>query len=157
MKHNSEEKQVESLFIAISATDQLYQAAHAQAAKTMSEFRDNVQRNGDHVCSAKLRFRDPTESERTGRDAFLFIWLTEVVFDSTSGFYTGTFFEVPAELKAWHSSGQKLAFEPEDVFDWMVNDNGSLIGGFTLRVHRNSLPESERSAYDLYVGVKQWV
>jgi uncharacterized protein YegJ (DUF2314 family) len=149
MKHKFEDKQVEPLFTAISATDQRYEAAYAHAAKTMPEFRDNVKRNGNHVCSAKLRFKDPTESERTGNDVFL--------FDSTSSLFTGTFFEVPAELKEWHWSGQKLSFESEDVFDWMVNDNGKLHGGFTLRVNRSNMSETERPTYDLYLGVKQWV
>jgi uncharacterized protein YegJ (DUF2314 family) len=41
----------------------------------------------------------------------------------------------------------------EDIFDWMVIDNGHLIGGFTLRVTRESLSSEERAAYDRYIGV----
>jgi uncharacterized protein YegJ (DUF2314 family) len=71
--------------------------------------------------------------------------------------YTGTFFEVPPELQEWHWAGQRLEFEGDSAFDWMVNDDGAIHGGFTLRVTRNRLPESERDAFDNYIGAKHWV
>lgn len=156
-KSKFEEPHDEPLFAAISSTDQELKAAYARTSQTMPEFREHVLRQGVHICSAKLQFRDPNESERTGKDVILYLWLTSVSHDSASGTYTGTFFDVPPELHEWHWPGQRLQFEADDVFDWMVNDEGILYGGFTLRVNRSRLPESEREAYDHYIGVKQWV
>lgn len=66
------------------------------------------------------------------------------------------FFEVPAGFEKWHQVGKRLGFDPEDVFDWMVIDNGHLLGGFTLRVTRESLAPEERAAYDRYIGVQTY-
>lgn len=156
-KSKFEEPQEEPLFVAIASADQELQAAYSRTAQTMAEFQSHVVRPGDHICSAKLRFKDPNESDRTGRDVLLYLWLTAVTYNSTTGNYTGTFFEVPPELHEWHWVGQRLEFEEDAAFDWMVNDEGTLHGGFTLRVNRNRLPESEREAYDNYIGVKHWV
>lgn len=42
-------------------------------------------------------------------------------------------FEVPPELQNWHQVGQRLGFEGEDIFDWMVlTEDGRLFGGYTL-------------------------
>ena len=123
----------------------------------MAEFRTHIERQGDHICSAKLSFRDPNESDRIGKDVLLFLWLTAIEYNPASASYIGTFFEVPPELSEWHCAGQKLEFDGADVFDWMVNDDGILHGGFTLRVNRKRLPEGDREAFDRYVGVRQWV
>ena len=140
-----------------SSTDHELQVAYNRTAQTMPEFQSHVLRPGDHTCSAKLRFKDPSESERTGKEVRLYLWLTAVTYNPTTSTYTGTFFEVPPELHEWHWVGQRLEFEADDAFDWMVNDAGSLHGGFTLRVNRSRLPEAEREAYDNYIGVKHWV
>ena len=156
-KSKFEEPQAEPLFTAISATDQELKGAFARTSQTMPEFQTHVLRPGDHICSAKLSFKDPHESERAGKDVLLYLWLTAVTYDADTGTYTGTFFEVPPELQEWHWADQRLEFEADDVFDWMVNDDGSLHGGFTLRINRSRLPESEREAFDNYIGVKHWV
>jgi uncharacterized protein YegJ (DUF2314 family) len=146
----------EPLFVAVAADDAQMRAAHACTARTMDEFKAHVLRPGEHVCAAKLRFRDPEESARTGRDALLYLWLTDVFIDGSSGGYVGSLSEVPAALSEWHRPGQELEFEGEDVFDWMVNDDDVVHGGFTLRVMRGRLPESERDGYDRRVGAREW-
>ena len=152
-----EEPQAEPLFMTVPSNGEELSHAHARAAASMAEFRAHIERQGDHICSAKLRFKDPNESNRTGNDVLLFLWLTAIEYNTTSGSYIGTFFEVPPELSEWHCAGQKLEFDGADIFDWMVNDDGILHGGFTLRVNRKRLPEGEREAFDRYVGVRQWV
>src|SRR5205085_198016 len=101
-------------------------------AETLPHFIEQVQwQSGDAYCSAKLRFRDPEESERLGEDRFVFLWLTSVHYHEAERLFSGIFFEVPAELQKWHQVGQRLGFEPEDIFDWMINRDGRLQGGFT--------------------------
>jgi uncharacterized protein YegJ (DUF2314 family) len=146
----------EPLFVAVASDDPQMGAAHSRCAQTLDEFRAHVLRAGDHLCAAKLRFRDPGESDRAGHDVLLYVWLASVFVDESSGRYVGSFFEVPPALREWHSPGQELEFEGEDVFDWMVNDDGVVHGGFTLRVMRGRLPESEREAYDQRVGAREW-
>src|ERR1700733_14236732 len=120
--------------MAIAQTEPAFQAAHADAAATIPQFIEYLQRCGDSCCSAKLRFRDPDESKRLGEDRFLFLWLSQTHYHTDERLFSGTFFEVPPELQKWHQIGQRLAFDPEDIFDWMVLQQGHLYGGFTLRV-----------------------
>lgn len=145
--------QNEPLFMAISRTDPAMQAAYDQAAASIPVFIEHIHARPDAFCSAKLRFRDPDESERLGEDRFVFLWLYSAHFHKEEKVFSGTFFEVPPELQKWHQVGQRLAFDPDDIFDWMVLDDGHLHGGFTLRVTRSKLPESERESYDRHVGV----
>jgi uncharacterized protein YegJ (DUF2314 family) len=148
------QKQDEPLFMAVSHTDPDLQSAYDRAAATLPQFIEHIQRGGDAFYSAKLRFRDPDESERLGEDMFAFLWLTGVQYHAIDRVFTGTFFEVPPEFQKWHQVGQRLAFDPEDIFDWMVlTKHGRLFGGYTLRVARGKLPESERADYDRYIGV----
>jgi uncharacterized protein YegJ (DUF2314 family) len=149
----SDESQVEPLFTAISQTNPDFQLAYDRASATIPKFIEHIQRGGDTFRSAKLRFRDPDESERLGEDRFLFLWLGSVHYYPDDRDFSGVFFEVPSEFQKWHQVGQHLVFEAEDIFDWMVNDQGHLHGGFTLRVARELRPESERESYDRYVGV----
>jgi uncharacterized protein YegJ (DUF2314 family) len=148
--------QKEPLFIAIRNDDSEMLRAYAQAAATTSVFRAHVLRTGDHYCCAKLRFRDLDQSERLGEDRFVYLWLSSVVYHPEQQRFSGVFFELPEKLTKWHQLGERLNFEATEIFDWMVNDNGRLHGGFTLRVARAHLPQSDREAYDQYTGVKSW-
>ena len=145
--------QPEPLFTAIPKDDPEILAAHALAAKSIEHFVDVVRNTAGRGCSAKLRFRDPDESERLGEDRFLYLWLTSVVYHPDEKLLSGIFFEVPEPFTKWHQVGQRLGFEPDDVFDWMILEDGHLHGGFTLRVTRKHLPAGEREAYDRYIGV----
>ena len=154
-KRNSKfaEPQTEPLFTAIRKDDPAFQAAYSKAAATIPLFIEQIRRVEGAFCLAKLRFRDPEESERLGEDRFFYLWLSAAHYHSAERVFSGTFFEVPPELQKWHPVGQRLAFDPEDIFDWMVLCEGRLHGGFTLRATHEKLPETEREAYDRYVGV----
>ena len=95
---------------------------------------------------SKLRFRDPDLSEKEGRDHFFYLWLS------------GVFFEIPSGFEKHYKVGDRLGFDPEDVFDWMIiNQDGHMNGGFTIRVTRDSLEtDLEKSKYDEYIGIKSY-
>jgi uncharacterized protein YegJ (DUF2314 family) len=149
------EEQKQPLFMAISPSDPAFQEAYAKASRTLPQFLAHIQSGIRAYFAAKLRFRDPDESERLGEGKFLFLWLTGVHYHPAERAFSGSFFEVPPELQKWHQVGQKLTFEGEDIFDWMVlTEDSRLFGGFTLRVSRGMLPESKRADYDRFIGVK---
>ncbi|WP_367872559.1 DUF2314 domain-containing protein [Luteolibacter sp. Populi] len=144
----------EPQFAAIAKTDPELQRAYVRAAESIPRFIVHLRdRYGDALYSAKLRFRDPDESERRGKDQLLYLWLTGIHYYAEDDCFSGVFFEVPAELGPWFQVGQQHVFEAEDIFDWMMLDHGHLHGGFTLRVMREKLPEGERAAYDQFIGV----
>ncbi len=147
----------EPLFHAIDADDPEFRAAHARAAATIAEFVARVRREDGATKMAKLRFRDPETSERLGEDRFLYLWLAQIVHHPEQRMLSGVFFEVPEELLQWHQVGQRLGFDPEDVFDWMVIRDGHLHGGFTVRVTRARQQTAEaRARYDAYIGVSSY-
>jgi len=148
------QKQTETLIIAISNQDTDFQAAYTRASTTLPRFIEHIKSGIKASYSAKLRFRDPDESERLGEDRFVFLWLSGVYYHEAERVFSGSFFEIPAELQKWHQVGERLAFEGEDIFDWMVlTEDGRLFGGFTLRISRSKMPESQRADYDRYIGV----
>jgi uncharacterized protein YegJ (DUF2314 family) len=153
MASKFDQPQSEPLFIAIRNDDPAMLRAYAQASATLDHFRGHLARRVDGFCCAKLKFRDPDESDRLGEDRFVYLWLTSVHYHVVEQVFSGTFFEVPEELRKWHEVGERLAFEAEDIFDWMVLENGHLHGGFTMRVAREGLEPSERPKYDKFVGV----
>jgi uncharacterized protein YegJ (DUF2314 family) len=154
---NFKQEQKEPLFTAISSGDASFQDAFTRASQTLPRFIAHIQSGMRGHFSAKLRFRDPDESERLGEDRFLFLWLTGVQYHAVERDFTGVFFEVPQELQKWHQVGQQLTFQGEDIFDWMaLTEDGRLFGGHTLRVSRSKLPESKRADYDRYIGVTQY-
>ena len=131
--------------------------AHALASQTINKFISLVKEQKNVTYMAKLRFIDPDLSEKTGKDQFLYIWLTNVFYHEKENILSGEFFEVPSELKKWHQVGQRLGFDGDDVFDWMINDYGKVTGGFTLRVARSRLKtEAEKLEYDQYVGISEF-
>jgi len=67
-------------------------------------FQEFVERPGDHICRAKLRFRDPDLSAELGEDRFLYLWLTSVHYHRAERLFSGAFFEVPAEFAKSHKS-----------------------------------------------------
>jgi uncharacterized protein YegJ (DUF2314 family) len=147
------EPQVEPLFVAVPGTDAEFQSAYDAAAATLPKFIEQIQQGGGATYSVKLRFRDPDASARLGEDRIMFLWLTLVHYHPAERLFSGAFFEVPPEFQKWHQVGQRVAFPPEDIFDWMVLREGHLHGGFTLRVARSKLPEAELEAHDRYIGV----
>jgi uncharacterized protein YegJ (DUF2314 family) len=148
-----EEPEGEPLFVAIARADAEFQSAYDQAGATIPRFIEHLQQGGEAFYCAKLRFRDPDESERLGEDQLVYLWLDDVRYHEDERLFSGKFFEVPPELQKWHQVGEELAFEGDDIFDWMVLRESHMHGGFTIRVARSKVPEAEREAYDHYVGV----
>jgi hypothetical protein len=146
----------EPLFLAVRRNDPDLGRAHGLAAASIDIFRGHVDRPGAHTCWAKLRFRDPDLSAELGEDQFLFLWLSEAQFHPQDGLFSAEFFEVPEDFTKWHKVGDRLAFAPEDIFDWAVNDNGTMLGAYTMRVTRSRLPEHKRADFDRNLGVQRW-
>ncbi len=148
--------QTDPTFVAVPNREQDFLDAYAKASETMSVFKDHVITPGAHICSVKLRFRNPNLSEELGEDQFAFIWLTSTQYHEDEDIYSAIFFEVPREFQEWHQVGQRLSFESEDVFDWMVNYDGYVHGGFTLRAIKKYLSDADRASHDEYIGVNEW-
>ena len=138
--------------MAIPQYDAAFQGAYGRAP--LQQFRvllstsstlgpQSVQRS----CDSEIR-TNPTVLAKTGFSSFGFqpsiIMPPRVFFRARS---------LKFHLISKSGTRYALAFEPEDIFDWMVLEQGHLYGGYTLRVAREKLPEAERESYDRHIGV----
>lgn len=85
--------------------------------------------------AVKVRFTPPGESSQD-------IWVDEVTY--TDGILRGNVGDDIPALKL--EAGEKIKIDEEDILDWMIVEDGKLIGGFTIRlaVQRMSPEERER-------------
>ncbi len=145
---------MEPIFQDIHRNDKAIEGAHQQCAATINHFIEMVKTGSESTYMAKLRFLDPDKSEKEGKDHIFYLWLSEVLYHPTTNLLSGIFFEIPEGFEKWHQIGQRLGFDPEDVFDWMVIDKGHAKGAYTLRISRERLAtEQERKEFDRYIGV----
>jgi uncharacterized protein YegJ (DUF2314 family) len=128
------------------SSDPAYQECVAMARATLDEFRSMIPRFDPQSCLIKAKLDDGHGSG--------FVWLFGTTI-SGDGF-TAELFEIPpsvAKLKV----GDVFRIDGGDVVDWMINDHGTLYGGYSLRYHRAKLNPDERRAFDEHVGVTNYV
>jgi len=142
----------EPVFMALKKSDPALSGAAERARATIGRFRELIAGlQGDDVFhSAKLRVRDPERSEAEGKDWFFYVWVHFVRIDGDG--FVGETIRAPTGAPQLED-GQVHRFAESEIYDWMVNDDGRLHGGFSLRVMRTKLPEEQRAAYDRYIGV----
>ncbi|MEM0997555.1 MAG: DUF2314 domain-containing protein [Bacteroidota bacterium] len=118
--------------------------AMEKARLTVSYFRDSLRApqplQSNFALKARLQEGDEVEH----------IWLSNVSLDEDGIFY-GTIDNAPVRVTNVEM-GTKMAVPPGMVSDWMVLENGRLIGGYTIRAAREALEEEQQAAFDASVG-----
>ncbi len=127
------------------STDPAYMECVANARATLDDFRSMIPRYHSHSCLIKTKLDDGHSS------GFVWLFNTEI---SGNGF-SAELFEIPPSVPLL-KVGQRFHVDDGDVVDWMINDNGTLYGGYSLRYHRSNLPPEERPAFDEHVGVTKY-
>ena len=79
------------------------------------------------------------------------LWLTTPSFDDEGNLY-GVVGNKPVSVKSV-AINQKIGIEPHFISDWMIIEDGRLIGGYTIRAIRDGLPESEKMDFDKMAGL----
>lgn len=116
---------------------------HAQ--RTLDMFRDLLSKDDMRDATALVK----TLLQETGARAYL--WLVVVSHDAEG--FVGEIFELPGGFED-HAVGARVAVANADAMDWMINDAGTLHGGFSLRLARSRLAPTERDAFDRHLGVR---
>lgn len=84
-----------------------------------------------------------------------FIWLSEPVFHGDT--CIAVIFEIPSEFTNL-KVGDPWKFHKKDMLDWYILDKeGRMEGGFSLRYHRSKLSGEKQKEFDEYVGVKEYL
>jgi len=88
-------------------------------------------------------------SEADGREgANLWVAVSQIRSDG----YLCEPFELPKGFTGLQP-GQKVLLQPNNVLDWMIVDDGTLYGGYSLRIQRAHVPDERKSQYDEFLGV----
>jgi uncharacterized protein YegJ (DUF2314 family) len=120
-----------------AGTDTELKTAIRHARDSLLTFIDKIATpHADRTFVAvKVRFYPPGESPQD-------IWVDEVTY--TNGVFRGMMGDDIPSLKL--EAGEKIKIDEEDIVDWMIVEDGKLIGGYTIRlaVQRMSPEERER-------------
>lgn len=131
----------------IRGSDPEYLKTIREPRATLAQFRSMLPSDGSPRWNAMVK------SEIRQGNSTAFMWLSNTRMSGIS--FIAEFFEIPQESTNYHV-GDQLEVSEESLLDWMVNDNGVLHGGFSIRYYRTTLPENERDEYDRYIGVAEY-
>lgn len=134
-------------FNQIRNSDPEYRQTIQDAQNSLEEFRSMLPANGHP------RFDALVKTKIIDGDSSALMWLSKTRVHGPN--FIAAFFEVPATFKD-HAVGDTLEITSDSLLDWMINDDGVLHGGFSIRYQRSRLPENERPAYDAHIGVTEY-
>ena len=129
---------------AVEAQDREMNAAMAEARRTLDEFERRLANPTPTQSMAIIKGRF------TEGDLVEHMWLGQI--QVTPEGYRGVLGNDPYELTTV-KAGETLSLARSDISDWIVVDDGKLVGGYTMRVLRSRLPENERAAFDAQNGI----
>ncbi|MBI3926987.1 MAG: DUF2314 domain-containing protein [Armatimonadetes bacterium] len=89
------------------------------------------------------------KSRITEGEESILLWL--LVVEASLASVTAVVFEIPPEFGR-HPCGTRLELTRDEILDWRITRNGTLLGGFSARMVRDRIPPEERLQYDLYTG-----
>ena len=123
----------------VSGEDPEMNSAIAQARSTVDTFITSLQNPGQNQTyfSIKAKIVDGEHSEH--------MWLYDVGFDGNQ--FQGKIGNNPLNVKNV-SLGDDLVLGPSEISDWMIVEDNTLVGGYTIRVIRNRLSDEDRKKFD---------
>ncbi len=132
-------------YLAIEETDPEMKEAIVKARSTVNEYIDRLTKPKASYSyfAIKARFEENKNVEH--------LWLNFVTYNGKE--FSGSVANTPREIKSV-TFGKEVHVKPDSISDWMVIDNGVLVGGYTLRVLRKRMSEIEKKQFDYEGGFK---
>lgn len=114
------------------------EAAIQQARSSLTTFIDKISTpHADRIFVAlKVRFYPPDEFPQD-------IWVDEVTYEN--GRFRGNIGDDIPALKL--EAGENIKVKEEDILDWMIVEDGKLIGGYTIRLAVQRMSPEERARF----------
>jgi uncharacterized protein YegJ (DUF2314 family) len=135
--------------MAVVKDDPAFAEAIVHAQDSLPEFRQILAEPKHSRAAGAIRMVKVFVSEGTQS---MWLWLN-VESDDGHGF-AASVFEAPPEFPSL-KAGTIKSVPDSEVADWaVIDDDGLVNGGFSLRLARCRLPENERASYDSYIGAK---
>ncbi len=141
------EREGEPAVISVEGDDPEMTAAIAQAQATLDQFIADLQapKQGQTYFSIKARFAVPGGQPVT----YEHMWLYNVSYGSSE--FTGQLGNEPVH-RTDLVLDQTLTVPRADVTDWMIIQDGVLVGGYSVRLLRSRLSAAEREQFDREAG-----
>ena len=129
----------------VSTDEERMNFAMEKARLTIGYFKRSLSHPlpGQTYFSLKAKITDGTEVEH--------LWLNTLSFDESGNAY-GNVGNEPVNVKNV-SMGKRIGVTSENISDWMIVENGKLIGGYTIRVIRENVEEKDRPAFDKSINL----
>ncbi|MFO1066667.1 MAG: DUF2314 domain-containing protein [Pirellulales bacterium] len=131
----------------VRSSDPAYQQTIRDAQKSIEQFRALLPSDGTARPDALIK------TKLVDGDSSAFMWLNYTATDGDN--FTAELFEVPDSLPSY-TIGDRLVVSLTEVMDWMINENGRLTGGFSLRYNRARMSDSEKRDFDRHIGVTEY-
>jgi len=128
----------ESYAIAVPRDDPDMHQAYREARDTVGTFIARLRNPTptQDYFAVKIRLRGDSGDE--------YIWLRDVSYDELA--FTGEMSSAPGVPP--YKLGDRYRVDKNDIYDWMIVDNGSLVGGYTIRVARRKMSVEDRIQFD---------
>jgi uncharacterized protein YegJ (DUF2314 family) len=140
---NKVERENQPTIYNVESDDKEMTEAIKKANQTLTDFNSALLDSTIEVKSLKVRFDTPKGIEH--------IWISNIKYDN--GKYSGILDNLP-EYVTENKIGDKIDVDTTKISDWMYIQNGKLIGGFTIKLLRNRMTESERKQFDAESGMQ---
>jgi len=144
-KKNVAEREGEPDMVYVPSEDERMNWAIEKANLTLWYFEESLKNQQPHqnYFSIKVLITDGDEGEH--------IWLTDPHFDDEGNLF-GTVGNEPVNIRSVKFN-QKIGIRRDLISDWMIIENGRLIGGYTIRAIRDGIAEKEKAAFDNSIGL----
>lgn len=144
-KKNVAERKGEPDMVYVPSEDERMNWAIEKANLTLWYFEESLknQQAYQNYFSIKVLITDDDDGEH--------IWLTDPHFDDEGNLF-GTVGNEPVNIRSVKFN-QKIGIKRDLISDWMIIENGRLIGGYTIRAIRDGIEEKEKAAFDNSIGL----
>lgn len=144
-KKNVAERKGEPTMVYIPQEDERMNWAIEKANLTLWYFEESLvqPKSSQTYFSIKVRIIDGEISEH--------IWLTEPSFDESGNLF-GIVGNVPVDVTTVQAD-QKIGVDRDYISDWMIIEEGRLIGGYTIRAIRDGIPDQDKPQFDESIGL----
>jgi uncharacterized protein YegJ (DUF2314 family) len=129
----------------VANDDEAMNAAIATAQETLPLFIDAMQTSTDAEAHFAIKVEYPYGS---GDDAE-HIWVSDLTYDGNR--FKGTIGNDPVYVSGL-AYGDRVDVQLEEISDWMIIQEGRMLGGYTIHVIRNMMSEREREDFDREAG-----
>ena len=132
-------------FIHVVSDDSEMNAAIQGARDTLPSFIEAFQDPQPDQTEFSIKVRFPYDDGENWEH----LWISDLTY--REGGFSGLVWNEPLRVRDLHL-GEKVQIDPADISDWMIIQDGKMLGGFTIYAIRDKLPEHQREEFEFEIG-----